>query len=96
MARYVAFLRAVNLGPTRRVPMADLRGVFEGELHWAVRRGGRANVTVKDKDLDRALGGIEGTNRSPTMLRKLLERLSSRRPARRCRRGSGGGTAARR
>jgi uncharacterized protein (DUF1697 family) len=30
VARYVAFLRGVNLGPRRRASSADLRAVFEG------------------------------------------------------------------
>ena len=34
MARYVALLRGVNLGPKRRVPMAELRALLE-ELGYA-------------------------------------------------------------
>ena len=30
MPKYAAFLRAVNLGPTRKISSADLREVFEG------------------------------------------------------------------
>ena len=33
-ARHVALLRGVNLGPTRKVPMAELRGLAEG-LGWS-------------------------------------------------------------
>ena len=29
MARHVAFLRGINLGATRRVPMKDLRAALE-------------------------------------------------------------------
>lgn len=32
-ARHVALLRGINLGPTRKVPMAELRGLAEG-LGW--------------------------------------------------------------
>lgn len=76
----ITFLRKAPTAAARKAVAAlsndaDLLEVHGAELHWAVRKGGRADVSVKDKDLDRALGGIEGTNRSTTMLRKLLERI---------------------
>ena len=75
----ITFLRTAPTPAARKAVAAlsndtDLLEVHGAELHWAVRKGGRANVSVTDKALDRALGGIPGTNRSTTMLRKLLER----------------------
>jgi uncharacterized protein (DUF1697 family) len=37
MARQVAFLRGINLGPTRRVPMKDLRAALEAAGYEGVR-----------------------------------------------------------
>lgn len=37
MARYVAFLRGINLGPKRRVPMAELRAALERAGYDEVR-----------------------------------------------------------
>ncbi len=37
MTRYVAFLRGINLGSKRRVPMADLRALLEREGYADVR-----------------------------------------------------------
>ena len=37
MARYAAFLRGINLGPTRRVPMQELRAALEAAGYGGVR-----------------------------------------------------------
>lgn len=37
MARYAAFLRGINLGPTRRVPMQELRAALEVAGYGGVR-----------------------------------------------------------
>ena len=37
MTRYVALLRGINLGPTRRVPMAELRAALESAGYLDVR-----------------------------------------------------------
>lgn len=68
MTRYVAFLRAINVGG-RRVPMDRLQAAFR-------IRGKFMDSQVKTKALDRALGQPT-TTRSITMLRKLAAKLAS-------------------
>ena len=48
MARYVAFLRGVNLGKTNRLAMADLKGALEGLGYTDVRTHGQSGNAVYD------------------------------------------------
>jgi uncharacterized protein (DUF1697 family) len=52
--RYVALLRAVNLGPTRRVPMARLREVLDARGHGPVRTLLASGNVVLDSALTEA------------------------------------------
>lgn len=70
MAKYAAFLRAVNLGRNRRVSGAELRSLFEGmgledvasfrtsgNVVFEAGRESAAKLTARiEKDLERALG----------------------------------------
>jgi uncharacterized protein (DUF1697 family) len=49
--RYVALLRAINLGPTRRVPMARLRGVLEERGHGPIRTHLASGNVILDSTL---------------------------------------------
>jgi uncharacterized protein (DUF1697 family) len=76
----VTFLRTAPKAAAKQAIAAlsndvDTLEVHGADLHWHVRGGGRMGTTVKDAQVGKALGGIEGTNRSSTMLRKLLEKL---------------------
>ncbi len=53
--RYVALLRAINLGATRRVPMARLREVLTGQGYGAVR----THLASGNVLLDSALPEVE-------------------------------------
>jgi uncharacterized protein (DUF1697 family) len=64
MARYVALLRAINLGPTRRVPMAELRQLLSDRGYDDVRtllQSGNVALTTRKRakavqeDLERAI-----------------------------------------
>lgn len=52
MTRYAALLRGVNLGPNRKVPMADLRAVHEGLGHREVRTYIQSGNVVFDSPTD--------------------------------------------
>jgi uncharacterized protein (DUF1697 family) len=54
MTRYVALLRAVNLGRTRRVAMPRLREVLEERGHGAVRTHLASGNVLLDSDLTEA------------------------------------------
>src|SRR4051812_48496630 len=70
MARYAAFIRAVNLGRNRRVSGAELRSMFEamgleevasfrtsGNVVFEAGRESAAKLTARiEKELERALG----------------------------------------
>jgi uncharacterized protein (DUF1697 family) len=76
----VTFLRKAPSAAAKQAVAAlsndvDTLEVHGADLHWHVRGGGRMGTTVKDAQVGKALGGIEGTNRNSTMLRKLLEKL---------------------
>ena len=87
MARYVAFLRAVNLGPTRRVPMAEARGALE-ELGYedvgSYIASGNLLLTATGKaaDLEAAIEAALGSRfgfdiptfvRTPAQIRKAVD-----------------------
>ncbi len=60
--RYVALLRAVNLGPTRRVPMPRLREVLEARGLGAVRTHLASGNVILDSPLDEPqLAGVLST-----------------------------------
>jgi uncharacterized protein (DUF1697 family) len=65
MARYVAFLRGINLGPSRRVPMKELRAVLEEAGYAGVRTHLQSGNVVLTSDaepaaLERELAGALG------------------------------------
>ena len=61
MTTWVALFRAVNLGPTNRLPMSDLRAILEGLGYESVRthlQSGNAlfaTTGATAKDLERAI-----------------------------------------
>ena len=71
MTQYAAFLRAVNLGPNRRISSADLRSLFQelgfedvatfrtsGNVVFEAAGGSPATITGRiEKELAAALGG---------------------------------------
>jgi uncharacterized protein (DUF1697 family) len=88
-ARWVALLRAVNLGPRNRVPMADLRTLLEAAGHRGVRTYiASGNVLFESRsrsrtrvaaDLERLIAaafGVETTAivRTPNELAAVVER----------------------
>jgi uncharacterized protein (DUF1697 family) len=63
MPRYLAFLRAINLGSRNRVAMADLRALLEGLGHRDVVThlvSGNAAFTAARASEDSLVAGIEG------------------------------------
>ena len=77
--RYAAFLRGINVGGNKKVPMADLRAVVEGLGHTGVLyvwyRDGVQNSKLA-KVLDRHLG-VAVTARNWNTVIKVLEKLGS-------------------
>jgi len=76
----VTFLRKAPPAAAKRAVAAlsndvDTLEVHGADLHWHVKGGGRMGTTVKDAQVAKALGGIEGTNRGSVMLRKLVAKL---------------------
>ena|SRR6266480_2535500 len=75
MARYVVLLRAVNLGSTNKVAMADLRELFEslgyGDVRTFIQSGNvvfSSTATVKAPPIEAALADRFGFS-IPVMLR---------------------------
>lgn len=61
MSTCIALLRGVNVGKARRVPMADLRALFESLGHGAVRtllNSGNVVFDVKRADTARLAGAL--------------------------------------
>jgi uncharacterized protein (DUF1697 family) len=76
---YVTFLRSKPTAAAAKAVAAlsndiDTLEVHGTELHQLIH-GSLLDSTVKAPALAKALGGIEGTNRNSTMLRKLLDKL---------------------
>ena len=90
MARYVALLRGVNLGPKRRVPMAELRALLEELGYEDVRtllQSGNAGVTTSKsaaavrKELEAAIADRFGVETDVVLrTRKELEALVKANP----------------
>lgn len=76
---YVTFLKSTPTAAAKQAVEAlsndvDTLEIHGADLHQRIA-GNLMDSTVKATALGKALGGIEGTNRNSTMLRKLVDRL---------------------
>ena len=86
MHRYIAFLRAINVGGYRKIKMQDLREMFEnmgfekfdfvdGDLFSLVNKKTHQKVNFSNVFVEKIIG-IPGTNRNWKTVNKMLEMAS--------------------